>query len=153
MDIEGCLQNDSNKSQVNKCQFSNICWHASFSDGIRQDARVNELGTKWEDAVDDNIIKTMKDKDRWRSRTIQLKDMVTTLVPSELSTPGSRYLTVKTRVRDTKNEVKDAMQAIEAEDRAIGLYALQTAPTLPLKCPKFSGKDSECYFSFKEKVL
>ena len=97
-------------------------------DGIRQDARVDKLGTKWEDAVDDDIVMAMKDKDRWRSRTIQLKDhfssyegMVTTLATSELSTPGSRYLTVKTRVRDTKHEVKDAMQTVEAEDRARGL--------------------------------
>ena len=79
--------------------------------------------------------------------------MVATLVTSELSTPGSRYLTVKTRVRDTKNEVKDAMQTVEAEDRARGLYTLQPAPVSPLKYPNFSGEDAEYYFSFKDKVL
>ena len=118
-------------------------------DGIRQDARVDKLGTKWEDAVDDDIVMAMKDKDRWRSRTIQLKDhfssyegMVTTLATSELSTPGSRYLTVKTRVRDKKSEVKDAMQTVEAEDRARGLYTLQTAPASLLKYTNLSGKDT-----------
>ena len=42
--------------------------------GIRQEACVDKLGTKWEDAVDDDIVKAMMDKDRWRSHTIQLED-------------------------------------------------------------------------------
>ena len=33
-------------------------------DGIKQDACADDLGTTWEDAVDDNIKKAMKDKDR-----------------------------------------------------------------------------------------
>ena len=55
------------------------------TEGIRHDARVDENGTNWEDAVED--------KDRWISRTIQLEDdfsaydgMVTTLAASELNT-------------------------------------------------------------------
>ena len=73
------------------------------TEGIRQDARVDERGTNWDDAIDDDIVKAMKDKDRWISRTIQLEEdfssyegMVTTLATSELNTSGSRYLTVKT---------------------------------------------------------
>jgi hypothetical protein len=84
----------------------------------------------------------MKDKDRWISRTIQLEDdfssykgMVTTLANAELSTTGSRYLEVKTLVEETKTEVTDAMQTVEAEDRARGLYTLQTAPTFLLEYP------------------
>jgi hypothetical protein len=44
------------------------------------------------------------------------------------------------------------MQTVEAEDRARGLYTLQPAPTSPLKYPNFSGKDTECFFSFKENL-
>jgi hypothetical protein len=124
------------------------------TEGISQDARVDERGTNWKDAIDDDIVKAMKDKDRWISRTIQLEDdfssyegMVTTLATSELNTSGSRYLTVKTWVEDTKDEVIGAMQTVEAEDRARGLYTLQTAPTSLLEYPKFSGNDSQCYFS------
>ena len=43
-------------------------------DGIRQDARADEQGTSWEDAVNDDIKKAMKDKDRWITCTIQLED-------------------------------------------------------------------------------
>ena len=42
-------------------------------DGIMQDARADEQGTNWEDAVDDDIQKAMKDKDRWINHTIQLQ--------------------------------------------------------------------------------
>ena len=79
--------------------------------------------------------------------------MVTTLAASELNTSGSRYLTVKAWVEDAKQEVMEAMQIVEAEDRARGLYSLQTTPTSLLEYPNFSGKDSQCFFSFKEKVL
>ena len=102
----------------------------------------------------------MKDKDRWISRTIQLEDdfssyegMVTTLATPELNNTRSRYLTVNTWVEETKDEVQDAIQTVEAEDQARGLYTLQTAITLLLEYPQFSGKDSQCYFAFKENVL
>ena len=102
----------------------------------------------------------MKDKDRWISRTIQLEDdfssyegMVTALASAELSSTGSRYHEVKNLVEETKTEVTDAMQTVEAEDRARRLYTLQTAPTLLLEYPKISGRDTQCFFSFKEKVL
>ena len=42
-------------------------------DGIREDASVDEPGTTWEDAEDDDVRKAMKDKERWISRTIQLE--------------------------------------------------------------------------------
>ena len=78
---------------------------------------------------------------------------MTTLAAFELNTSGSRYLTVKAWVEDKKQEVMEAMQIVEAEDRARGLYSLQTTPTSLLEYPNFSGKDSQCFFSFKEKVL
>ena len=74
--------------------------------------------------------------------------MVTTLAAFELNTSGSRYLTVKAWVEDAKQEVMEAMQIVEAEDRARGLYSLQTTPTSLLEHP-----NSQCFFSFKEKVL
>jgi hypothetical protein len=43
-------------------------------DGIKVDASVDEFGTVWEDAVDDDLKKAMKDKERWIARTIQLED-------------------------------------------------------------------------------
>ena len=59
---------------------------------ICQDACADEQRTSWEDAVDDDIKKGMKDKDRWFNRTLQLEDdfssykgMVTTLSSAELS--------------------------------------------------------------------
>jgi hypothetical protein len=130
------------------------------TEGIKQDAQVVGFGTNWENAVDDDIAKAMKDKDRWISRTIQLEvdfssyeGMVTTLAMPELNNTRSRYLTVKTWVEETKDEVQDAIQTVEAEDQARGLYTLHTAITLLLEYPQFSGKDSQCYFAFKENVL
>ena len=85
-------------------------------DGIRQDARADEQGTSWEDAVDDDIKKAMKDKDRWINRTLQLEDnfsgyegMVTTLSSAELSSSASRYNEIKQLVEETKAEVTDAI--------------------------------------------
>jgi hypothetical protein len=43
----------------------------SNCDGIKGDASVDELGTVWEDAEDDDLRKAMKDKERWISRTIR----------------------------------------------------------------------------------
>ena len=37
-----------------------ICW-----EGIQGNAQLDELGTGWEDAKDDDIRKAMRDKDRW----------------------------------------------------------------------------------------
>ena len=58
-------------------------------DGIKGDVSVDEFGTVWEDAVDDDLKKAMKDKERWIARTIQLEDdfasyegMVTVLASS-----------------------------------------------------------------------
>ena len=39
---------------------------------------------------------------------------------------------------ETKDEVTDAIQIVEAEDRARGLYTLQVAPTSLLEYPKFA---------------
>ena len=102
----------------------------------------------------------MKDKDRWITRTIQLEDyftsyegMVTTLSGAELSSPGSWYNEVKQSVEETKDEVTAAIQIVEAENRGRGLYTLQVAPTSLLEYPKFAGRDSQCYFTFEEKVI
>ena len=79
--------------------------------------------------------------------------MVTVLVSAELSSSRSRYNEVRQLVDGTKEHVTSAMQTVEAEDRARGLYSLQVAPASLLEYPKFSGRDSECYFNFKEKVI
>ena len=42
-------------------------------EGIQSDAQLDELGTGWEDAEDDEIRKAMRDKERWISGTIQLQ--------------------------------------------------------------------------------
>ena len=96
-------------------------------DGIKQDARANELGTNWEDALDNDIKKAMKDKDIWITHTIQLEDnfssykgMMVTLASAELSSPGSWYNEVKQLVEETQFEVSASMQIVEAEDRRRG---------------------------------
>ena len=83
------------------------------TEGIKQDAQVVGFGTNWENAVDDDIAKAMKDKDRWISRTIQLEvdfssyeGMVTTLATPELnntrsfleSRPGWRKRRMRSRM-------------------------------------------------------
>ena len=45
------------------------------------------------------------------------------------------------------------IQIVEAEDIARGLYALQVAPASLLEYPKFAGCDTQCYFTFEEKVI
>ena len=104
-------------------------------DGIKQDTSVDDLGTVWEDAIDDDVKKVMKDKERWISHTIQLEDdfasyegMVTFLASAELSSSGSLYNKVKQLVENTKEHVSSAMQIVESEDRARGLYTLQVGP-------------------------
>ena len=42
-------------------------------EGIQGDAQLDDLGTDWQDAEDDDIRKAMKDKKRWISRMIQLQ--------------------------------------------------------------------------------
>ena len=94
------------------------------------------------------------------NRTLQLKDnffsyesMVTTLSGAELSSPGSWYNEIKQLVKETKDEVTAAIQAVEAEDRGRGLYTLQVEHTSLMEYPKFAGRDAQCFFTFKEKVL
>ena len=67
---------------------------------------------------------------------------------AELSSPGSRYNEVRQLVEGTKENVTSAMQIVEAEDIARGLYTSSL-----LEYSKFAGCDSQCYFTFKEKVI
>ena len=45
-----------------------------------------------------------------------------------------------------------AIIMVERADRDRCLYTLQPAPTSLAEYPKFSGKDSQCFFTFEEKV-
>jgi hypothetical protein len=108
-------------------------------DGIQGFASVDELGTNWEDAEDDDVRKAMKDKERWISRIIQLEDdfasyegMVAVLVSGELFSSKPLY-----------NEVRQlAIQVIEADNMSRGLSTLQVAPASLLESSKFPGKDA-----------
>ena len=117
-------------------------------DGIKGDASVDELGTVYEDAEDDDLRKNIKNKERWVARTIQLENdfasyegMVTVLASGELTSSASQYNEVRQLVEGTKYHVTSAMQVVEAEDRSRGLYAVQAAPASLLEYPKFSGRD------------
>jgi hypothetical protein len=74
---------------------------------------------------DDCPVRKLNVKDDFSS----YKGMVTTLASAELSSPGSRYNEVKTLVEETKDEVTNAMEIVEAEDRERVIYTLQRAPT------------------------
>ena len=42
-------------------------------DGIKGDTSVDEIGSNWENAEDDDVCKAMRDNERWISRTIQFE--------------------------------------------------------------------------------
>ena len=59
---------------------------------------------------------------------------------------------VKQLVENTKEHVSSAIQIVESEDRARGLYTLQLVPDSLLEYPKFSGCDTRCYFTFEGRI-
>ena len=61
--------------------------------------------------------------------------MVTVLASAELSSSGSLYNEVKQLVENTKEHVSSAIQIVESEDRARGLYTLQLVPDSLLEYP------------------
>ena len=78
-------------------------------EGIQGDAQLDDLGTDWQDAEDDDIRKAMKDKKRWISRMIQLQTdfsvyetQVTMVASSELHDDTSNFGIVKALVDKTE---------------------------------------------------
>ena len=128
-------------------------------EGIQGDAQLDEIGTGWEDAEDDDIRKAMSDKERWISRTIQLQSdfaayeaQVTMVSSSDLQSSTSNYGVIKTLVEDTRDIVDQAIMVVELADKERGLFTLQPAPVSLAEYPKFAGKDAQCFFTFEEKM-
>ena len=71
---------------------------------------------------------------------------------SQLQSSTPEYGVIKALVEDTRNIVDAAIIMVEQADRDRGLYTLQPAPTSLAEYPKFGGKDSQCFFTFEEKV-
>ena len=104
-------------------------------EGIQGDAQLDDLGTDWQDAEDDDIRKAMKDKKRWISRMIQLQadfsvyeTQVTMVASSELHDDTSNFGVVKALVDKTRDIVESSIMAVEHLDRERCLYTLQPAP-------------------------
>ncbi len=89
-------------------------------EGIQGDAQLDDLGTDWQDAEDDDIRKAMKDKKRWISRMIQLQTdfsvyetQVTMVASSELHDDTSNFGVVKALVDKTRDIVESAILTVE----------------------------------------
>ena len=60
---------------------------------------------------------------------------------------------VEREVNDLKEELDAVILSIEKEDDFRALFTLDTTPVLdPVKLPKFSGKDGEYFYMFKEEM-
>ena len=123
------------------------------------DVLAGEDDDDWTRAGDDEIRKAMQAKQEWVKRMADAKEdymmyktLVTTLSPEMLTDEESDFRQLTDHYELVKKTLEDALEAVEEEDTKRNLFTLDKGVTSKLEYPKFSGKSSECFFKFKEKM-
>ena len=129
------------------------------ADKLEEICRWNENEDPWTDAPDGVVVRGMKEKGSWRKMLSQLKREFTkykALVRKEaeedLEDPTSMYTEVANSVGNVEEKVRVAIKEMDIENENRRLYSLEDRPTSLMEYPKFSGKDTQCFYTFQEKM-
>ena len=129
------------------------------ADKLEEICRWNENEDPWTDAPDGVVVRGMKEKGSWRKMLSQLKREFTkykALVRKEaeedLEDPTSEYTEVAESVGNVEEKVRRAIKEMDIANEKRRLYSLEDRPTSLMEYPKFSGKDSQCFYTFQEKM-
>ena len=123
------------------------------------DVQAGEDDDDWTSVDDDEIRKAMRAKPNWEKRMadvqeeyMRYKTLVATFLPESMSDDESSFRQLTDHFELAKTTLEDAVEAIEEEDAKRNLYTQEKEPSSKLEYPKFSGKFSECFLKFREKM-
>ena len=137
--------------------------HKKVLDGCSQlvldiDAGKDDL--EWKAADDDTVRKAMRSKESWLKKIDLLGDefmkyevLIKTWDSGQTTDDKSEFSQLKNQYDVTKRAVEKAVEEVEVEDISRNLYTLELDVGTKLEYPKFSGKFSECFLKFKDKML
>ena len=136
--------------------------HQKITDACSQlvlDVQTDNDDDDWTKVDDDFIRKSMQSKHQWvkqldviKEDFVAYKTLVTTFSPSSLLDEESDYKQLLNHYELAVKTVEDSVEAVEKEDTSRNLYTLHKDIGSKLEYPKFSGKFSECFLKFKEKM-
>ena len=123
------------------------------------DVQASEDDDDWTRVDDDDIRKAMRAKQNWekmmtdvQEEYMRYKTLVVTFLPGSMSNDESSFRQLTDHFELAKKIFEDAVEAIEREDARRNLYTQEKEPSSKLDYPKFSGKFSECFLKFREKM-
>ena len=113
----------------------------------------------WQDATDDDIRKAMRSKEDWMKRLAKIKEeyiqyetLVSTWSPTLLVDSEGEYCQIRSQYELVIRAVEAVVDTVEGQDNARGLYSLDVNSGAKLEYPKFSGKFSEDFVKFQDKM-
>ena len=119
----------------------------------------SECSDEWSTVDDDAVRKAMSLKDTWLKKIDSLKDeflryktLVSTWAPGDLEDEESDYCELRDHLETAQSAVEESVQKLEKEDTRRNLFTLQKELGSKIEFPKFSGKFSECFIKFREKM-
>ena len=123
------------------------------------DVQATDDQDSWETVNDEGIKKAMHSKSDWSQRIKSInedfhkyKTLASTWQPESLDNEESDFSQLKDQVELAKSAVEETLDAIDKEDSSRSLFTLDRNVTSKLDYPTFSGKYSECFIKFKQKM-
>ena len=123
------------------------------------EVQASEYNNDWSVVDDDAVRKAMNSKQVWMKKMENLqeefmkyKTLVSTWCSEDLEDEDSDYSQLKEHVELAKASLEETVKSVEKEDARRNLYTLEKVSGSHIEYPKFSGKSSECFVKFKEKM-
>ena len=114
---------------------------------------------EWKLVEDDAIKKAMHSKGDWVKQMRDVQDEFTkykTIISiwshEDLNADESYYSILKDQFEFVKGAVEESVKELEEVDAERNLFSLQKESGSKIEYPKFSGKFSECFLKFREKM-
>ena len=95
----------------------------------------------------------MRNIEGWKQRLYKIEDRIDSIIKNvKVYNLSTVELTKSTSMmEDLKSEMEIAIQVIEEEDEARGIYSLSTSKASDVELPKFGGKPYENFTKLKLK--
>ena len=123
------------------------------------DIQPSEDNYDWAAVGDDVVRKAMNAKQHWVKRLenmdeefLKYKTLVSTWSPESLDDSQSEFKKLEEQLDIVRTAVEEAVKSVEKEDNERNLFTLEKDTGAKIEYPKFSGKFSECFLKFKDKM-
>ena len=150
----------ANVKKAEEMAKTNLCYEKVMN-GTSQlavDVQPSE-DVDWSAVEDDAVKKAMKAKKQWVKRLenmddefLKYKTLVSTWSPESLDDSQSDFKKLEEQLDIVRTAVEKAVEDVEKEDNKRNLFTLEKDTGAKIEYPKFSGKFSECFLKFKDKM-